>query len=68
MDIFEIIHNVLSKNGLITSFVFVGCIVWFSYFLSDKLTEGKFHGSAIAILLDPAHTAPVHTPCVSPPH
>jgi Malonate/sodium symporter MadM subunit. len=51
MDIFEIIHNVLSKNGLITSFVFVGCIVWFSYFLSDKLTEGKFHGSAIAILL-----------------
>ena len=51
MDIFEIIHNVLSKNGLIASFVFVGCIVWFSYFLSDKLTEGKFHGSAIAILL-----------------
>ena len=29
----------------------VGCIVWFSYFLSNKLTEGKFHGSAIAILL-----------------
>jgi len=51
MDIFEIINNVLSKNGLITSFVFVGCIVWFSYFLSNKLTQGKFHGSAIAILL-----------------
>ena len=51
MDILEIINNVLSKNGLITSFVFVGCIVWFSYFLSNKLTEGKFHGSAIAILL-----------------
>ena len=25
--------------------------LWFSYFLSNKLTEGKFHGSAIAILL-----------------
>ena len=51
MDIFEIINDVLSKNGRITSFVVVGWIVWFSYFLSNKLTQGKFHGSAIAILL-----------------
>ena len=51
MDIFEVISNVLTKNGLISSFVFVGCIVWFSYFLSDKLTKGKFHGSAIAIIM-----------------
>ncbi|HJL95723.1 MAG TPA: malonate transporter subunit MadM [SAR86 cluster bacterium] len=51
MDLLEVINSVLSKNGLITSFIFVGCIVWVSYFISDKLTDGKFHGSALAILL-----------------
>jgi len=48
---FEIFENVFSKNGVITAFLFVGIILWFSYFLSDKLTNGRFHGSAIAIIL-----------------
>ena len=43
--------SVLSKNGIITAFVFVGVLVWLSYWLSDKLTRGQVHGSAIAITL-----------------
>ncbi len=45
----ETLVSVLEKNALITAFAFVGILVWFSYFLSDKLTRGQVHGSAIAI-------------------
>ena len=41
----------LSKNGIITAFVFVGVLVWVSYWMSDKFTRGHVHGSAIAIAL-----------------
>jgi malonate transporter MadM subunit len=51
MNFLELLESVLVKNGLIMSFVFVGLVVWVSYFLSDKLSNGKFHGSAIAIIL-----------------
>lgn len=51
MNYFELLESVLSKNGLITAFVFVGCVVWISYYLSEKLSKGRFHGSAIAIML-----------------
>ena len=47
----ESIVQVLSKNGLITAFAFVGILVWLSYLISDKLTRGRIHGSAIAISL-----------------
>jgi malonate transporter MadM subunit len=46
----EIIQNLLAKYSLITAFAVVGVLVWFSYFLSDRLTKGRVHGSAIAIL------------------
>ncbi len=42
---------VLTKLGLITAFVVVGIVVWASYRLSDVLSKGRFHGSAIAIIL-----------------
>lgn len=42
--------EVLADNGLITAFAFVGLTVWASYALSDRLTMGRLHGSAIAIL------------------
>lgn len=42
---------VLQKNALITAFVFVGVLVWLSYQLSQRLTRGHLHGSAIAIAL-----------------
>ena len=45
------LSSVMSKNGIITAFVFVGVLVWISYWLSDKLTRGQVHGSAIAITL-----------------
>ena len=47
----ETLLVVLEKNALITAFFFVGIIVWFSYYLSSKLTNGQVHGSAIAIIL-----------------
>jgi malonate transporter MadM subunit len=47
----DVLGRVLSANGLITAFVFVGVLVWVSYLISDKLTRGRVHGSAIAIAL-----------------
>tara|TARA_B100000965_G_C19453522_1_gene696386 strand:- start:82 stop:846 length:765 start_codon:yes stop_codon:yes gene_type:complete len=45
------VESIFITNGVITAFLFVGLIIWFSYFLSNKLTKGKFHGSAIAIII-----------------
>lgn len=47
--IIDTLSTILSKNSILTAFVTVGFIMWVSYFLSDKLSRGKFHGSAIAI-------------------
>jgi malonate transporter MadM subunit len=47
----EIFKGVLVDNGLIVAFVFVGVLVWVSYWLSSKLTFGRIHGSAVAITL-----------------
>jgi len=51
MEIMDTLANVLVKNGLITAFAFVGMVVWLSYLVSDKLTAGRIHGSAIAIFV-----------------
>ena len=51
MDFFQSIESVFIGNGVITAFLFVGCIIWISYFISNKFTNGKFHGSAIAIII-----------------
>jgi malonate transporter MadM subunit len=47
----DTLADVLAKNALITAFVFVGILVWFSYWLSSKLTRGRLHGSAVAITI-----------------
>ncbi len=47
----DAIVSILTKNGLVAAFAVVGATVWFSYFLSAKLSKGRIHGSAIAILL-----------------
>jgi malonate transporter MadM subunit len=47
----DVLGRVLSANGLITAFVFVGALVWVSYWISGALTRGRVHGSAIAITL-----------------
>lgn len=47
----EVLQGVLVRNGLITAFAFVGVTVWASYLVSERLTRGRVHGSALAILL-----------------
>ena len=47
----DILVGVLAKNSLITAFAFVGILVMASYWLSNKLSAGRIHGSAIAIAL-----------------
>ena len=45
----DMVLSVATKNSLLVAFLFVGLVVWFSYWLSDRLTRGRLHGSAIAI-------------------
>lgn len=47
----QMLEKVLAHNGLVTAFVVVGVIMWLSMQLSRKLTFGRVHGSAIAILI-----------------
>lgn len=47
----ETIAAVLAKYSLVTAFAIVGATVWISYLLSDRLTKGRLHGSAIAIII-----------------
>jgi malonate transporter MadM subunit len=47
--VIEIAHQLLIKNALLTGFAAVGGITWFSYWISDRLTRGRVHGSAIAV-------------------
>ncbi|MGD8339692.1 MAG: malonate transporter subunit MadM [Gammaproteobacteria bacterium] len=49
--ILDSLRDVLTANSLIVAFVFVGVLVWLSYFLSDRLSKGRIHGSAVAIAL-----------------
>lgn len=49
--IWESFEATFLKNGLIVAFAFVGLLVWVSYWISDHLTGGRLHGSAIAITL-----------------
>ncbi|HIY84229.1 MAG TPA: malonate transporter subunit MadM [Candidatus Rubneribacter avistercoris] len=50
MDIMGIISGIMSSYGLVMSFAVVGVVMWISYGIS-KLTKGRIHGSAIAIVL-----------------
>jgi malonate transporter MadM subunit len=47
--IIETLQEIMTKNSIITAFVFVAIVMWVSYWLSDRLTRGHVHGSAIAI-------------------
>ncbi|MFC1558765.1 malonate transporter subunit MadM [candidate division KSB1 bacterium] len=47
----DLCSQVLIKNGLITAFTLVGIVILLSYFLSNKFTKGRLHGSAIAITI-----------------
>ncbi len=47
----QVFESVLVKNGLLTAFTFVGATMLVAYWASEKLTRGRVHGSAIAILI-----------------
>ncbi|HJN12700.1 MAG: malonate transporter subunit MadM [Pirellulaceae bacterium] len=51
MELFDSLDGIWTKYSLITSFAVIGVTVWVSYFLSERLTRGRVHGSAIAILI-----------------
>jgi malonate transporter MadM subunit len=50
-EIVDALVQVLTKYSLVTAFAVIGITVWVSYYLSEKLTRGWLHGSAIAILI-----------------
>lgn len=47
----ELAKSLFSDNGLVTAFAVIGVTMYFSYVLSAKLTKGRVHGSAIAIII-----------------
>lgn len=51
MDIAAMVTKIFVKYGLVMSFLVVGICVYVSYFISDKFTNKRIHGSAIAIIL-----------------
>lgn len=51
MNILDMLEDLFVKQGLITAFAFVGAVMWVSYILSRRLTFGRVHGSAIAIVV-----------------
>lgn len=48
---FDFISDSLSGQSIIIAFLFVGIMVWVSYWMSENITKGTVHGSAIAITL-----------------
>ncbi|HEY8331892.1 MAG TPA: malonate transporter subunit MadM [Pseudomonas sp.] len=47
----ESLTKVLNGYGMISGFAVIGATMWLSYWASAKLTKGRLHGSAIAILV-----------------
>lgn len=45
------IAHALSANALLTAFAVVGLLMWLSNAISKRLTFGRIHGSAIAIII-----------------
>lgn len=46
-----VLEKVLTDYGLLTAFALIGLTMAVSYWASDRLTRGRLHGSAIAILM-----------------
>lgn len=47
----EILQNAAAHNGLVTAFAVVGLVMLLSMQISKRLTMGRVHGSAIAIVI-----------------
>ncbi len=46
----EIIEKIIDKNGLVFAFLFVGLIMFISFWISKNITRKKIPGVAIAII------------------
>lgn len=51
MTFIEMLEKAAAHNGLITAFAIVGAVVLLAGWLSRRLTMGRVHGSAIAIVI-----------------
>ena len=47
----HIIEHVFVEQSLVAAFAVIGAVMWLSLILSRRLTAGRVHGSAIAIVL-----------------
>jgi len=47
----DMIEHAIRENSLVGAFAFVGLVMWLSIHLSRRLTFGRVHGSAIAIVI-----------------
>lgn len=47
----EMFQHAICENSLVAAFAFVGLVMWISIQLSRRLTFGRVHGSAIAIVI-----------------
>ena len=50
-EVCQAVESLLAKYSLVTAFAFVAFVVWVSYAISNRVTKGRMHGSAIAILI-----------------
>ncbi|PXF31003.1 malonate transporter [Pokkaliibacter plantistimulans] len=48
---YEALQKVISSYGLVSGFAVIGATMWLSYWISQRFTQGRLHGSAIAIFL-----------------
>lgn len=49
--VIDTIHQIANKYSLVVAFALIGGLIWISYVASKHLTQGRIHGSAIAIIL-----------------
>ena len=47
----KMLEKLATDQGLIVAFAVVGVIMYVAYFISKRLTFGRIHGSAIAIII-----------------
>ena len=50
----HVIEHVFLEQSLVAAFAVVGMVMWASHIAAKRLTGGRVHGSAIAIVIGPA--------------
>ncbi|MCP4889758.1 malonate transporter subunit MadM [Rubripirellula sp.] len=50
-ELWQLVESVFIKYSLVTAFALIGVVIGVSYSISVRITRGRMHGSAIAILI-----------------